>query len=311
MKQCTNNILMVRPASFAPNSETAHSNAFQQKLDYSNDALQTLALREFDQVVKQLIDNHINVYILEDSAVPQKPDAIFPNNWISMHHKGQVIIYPMMAPNRRLEQHLPWRNLLEPHFEISEIFDFSHYENDALFLEGTGSMIFDHIHHAVYASQSIRTDQNLFFKVCETLNYEANFFDAFDQNGKPFYHTNVILSIGDNIAILCDECISSANQRQLIVDKFAATKRNVVFINQRQVNAFAGNVIQLINDKEEHILVISATSWENLNEIQRKTIETTSTVLIAHVPTIEKIGGGSIRCMIAEIFLPTKLNKDC
>lgn len=305
--QVTNIIMMVRPARFKFNRQTAVSNAFQKEiLNLSDEEILTKAQQEFDEFVSLLRINGINVMVIEDSKEPEKPDAIFPNNWISMHQNGQVFLYPMCTPNRRLERRKEVIDEINKKFIINELIDLSSSESENLFLEGTGSIIFDHPSQTAFACISPRTDLNTYIKHCKTLGYEPIYFNSEDINGNLIYHTNVMLTIGVEFAVICLETIKNDLEKKIVVETLKKSGNEIIEISESQMNCFAGNMLQLKNDKDELILVMSLSAYNSLNTKQILQIEKHTKILKANIPTIETIGGGSARCMIAEIFLKEK-----
>lgn len=304
-KQYTSNLLMVRPACFQFNEETATSNAFQKTLaGLSKEDIKQKALDEFDAYVAQLRDIKINVTVIQDTKFPVKPDAIFPNNWISMHADGTIYLYPMQSPNRRQEIRPEILDELRKHFSIRDIVDLSSYIQENKFLEGTGSIIFDHLHKRAYACISPRTNKDLFLDYCKKLNIHAYCFTATDANNKQIYHTNVMLTIGDTFAVICLESIHDETERHVVKSALVASQHEIIDITFEQMNAFAGNMLQVQNEDGKTFLIMSASALDSLTAEQIKQIEKHTSILSVKIPTIEYIGGGSARCMLAEIFLP-------
>lgn len=306
-KQCASHLMMVRPASFQFNSETAVSNTFQKKPEVLSPAqINRKALEEFDNYVARLRANQIKVLVIEDTPAPPKPDAIFPNNWISMHRSGLICLYPMCTPNRRREIRKNILKTLKQYFIVKDIKDISGYSKDNLFLEGTGSIIFDKINKVAYACLSPRTDADLFNVHCHTLGYEPVSFSSYDRNGTLVYHTNVMLTIGDGFAVICLKSIKNLSERKFVKEKLKNTGHEVIDISFEQMNAFAGNMLQVENTAGKPFLVLSETAFNSLTHQQISKIEKYTSLLPVAIPTIETIGGGSARCMIAEIFLNEK-----
>lgn len=305
--QCSGNILMIRPAGFQYNHETAASNAFQQTLEgLSPHELQDKALAEFDAFVTKLRIHDIRVTVIQDTPEPPKPDAIFPNNWISMQANGIVYLYPMNTPNRRLERRDEILEELEKQYEIRQVIDLSESEQEGRFLEGTGSIIFDHPNQTGYACISPRTDKDLFIAHCEQLGYHHIYFHSADKNGKAVYHTNVMLTIGDGFAVVCLESIHDEAERQMLADKLESSGHEIIEISEEQMLQFAGNMLEVKNSQGQPYLVMSESAFRSLNEGQLAQIEKFACILMVSIPTIETIGGGSARCMMAEIFLNEK-----
>lgn len=306
MTQTTNNILVVRPASFGFNQETAGSNSFQKELNVNADEIRIKKLNEFESFVEKLKASGVNVCVFDDTTSPEKPDAIFPNNWISFHTDGTVIIYPMFAENRRQEKRLDFIEKLKKHFIITNIVDLSDYEQEGKYLEGTGSIIFDHISKVAYACISPRTNLELYFKVCTFLNYKAVYFYAHDKSGKEIYHTNVMMCIAEKFAVICMESITNNEERQLVLDSLTSSGHQVIDISFQQMENFAGNMLSLHTLDNSNILALSQSSFDSLRTDQIENIEKYCKPIPLNIKTIETIGGGSARCMIAEIFLQPK-----
>ena len=285
-------VWMVKPALFFSNPETVASNSFQ-KSNASN--LHEQAMLEFDRMVDTLIYNKIHIIISENED-EKAPDAIFPNNWISFHHDKSIIKYPMMAENRRRE-----RNIDLPFFP-DRVVDFSSFENEGMFLEGTGSIVFDHLHRKAYASESVRTDFSLLSMVCDELGYTPVRFSAVDKNGLAIYHTNVIMHIGYGYVVIALDAIPSLEDRDFLVNSFAEDGLEIILISMEQMESFAGNMLQLINAEGERITVCSMTAFDSLSIDQVELLQSHSSLLPIDVSAIELLGGGSVRCMIAEIF---------
>jgi hypothetical protein len=296
---------MVRPASFGWNPQTATSNRFQASTPGTGD-LQPRALEEFDALAAALAAAGVEVHVFEDQVEPCCPDAIFPNNWVSMHADGTVVLYPMLAPNRRLERRRELVSGLEARggFRSRRVLDLSFHELAGHFLEGTGSVVFDHVARIAYACRSLRSDVSVLRELCEELGYEPCAFDAAGSDGTPVYHTNVMLSVGNRYALLADEALP-ARDRGAILERLAATGRRVVTIRLDQMSSFAGNVLELRSRGGRSVLAISERGLRSLAPDQRASLADCVDEFVAvPVPTIEDAGGGSVRCMIAEVFLP-------
>jgi len=303
--QSTNTILLVRPANFKPNTETKQSNEFQKLLsDYSESEISAKALEEFDYFVTTLQKNQINTLVFEDTISPIKPDAIFPNNWVTFHQDGHVVLYPMLAENRRQERRTDIIDALKQKFKIAGVQDFSQYEEQVQFLEGTGSIVFDHVHKIAYACLSPRTSKILFEELCSYLGYKAISFCAFSKNGKEIYHTNVMLCIGDEFAVICLDSIPNKQEKALLINSFTSTGHQIIDITLEQVNRFAGNMLQIKTLNNKKVLVCSEMAFNSLTNIQKEQLEQYCTFVSIPIHTIETIGGGSARCMMAEVFLP-------
>jgi hypothetical protein len=298
----TNHILMIRPIAFTFNTQTAASNSFQ-KHDEANNETQNLALIEFDDLVNKLTNVGVNVTVIDDTIEPHKPDSIFPNNWISFHEKGEVAVYPMQAPNRRLERRFDILDKLGDLFELNEIQDYSAAENENKFLEGTGSMVLDRENKICYACISIRTDLNLLEKFCANFNYKLIHFIANDEFGNAIYHTNVVMSVTSNFIIICIECIPNKNELTQIL---ASTNKQIIEISLAQLNQFSGNVLEVLGTDNIKYLVMSEQAFKAFTHLQIQIIEKYCTILHSPLYTIETNGGGRARCMMAEVFLKFK-----
>lgn len=304
-QQCTTDVLMIRPASFCANAQTAESNRFQQT-SASHANPQQIASTEFDTLATVLRNAGVRVHIFDDSAEPETPDALFPNNWVSFHADGTVVLYPMMAPNRRLERRVDiLESLTRVHgFHASRIVDLSPHENEGRFLEGTGSLVLDRAHRVAYACLSPRTDLQVLGEFSQQLDYEIVAFDATDQLGVPIYHTNVLMSIGSKFAVVCVESIRE-EQRSAVLDSLGATGHTVVEITRPQMHGFAGNILQLATAKGGSVIALSDSAHKAFTAEQRKQLVSLAGPLVsAPISTIETLGGGSVRCMLAEIHLP-------
>lgn len=299
--QSTPNIFMVRPANFGFNEETAASNAFQKKQS-NNDGGQNIVLAEFDKAVNRLRTAGVNVVVFDDTAVPVKPDAIFPNNWISVHQDGTLVLYPMYAPNRRLERRWDIVEQLKSQYDINNIIDLSHYENENRFLEGTGSIVFDHLHKMAYACLSPRTYKQLLEELCDKIGYKSFSFIAQDKAGKEIYHTNVMMCIAEKFAVVCLESIINDEERKHLVETLEHTNHEVIAISLQQMNSYAGNMLSLKSTSGNDLLVMSQSAYDVLNDEQKASINRYSKIVALQIPTIETIGGGSARCMMAEVF---------
>ena len=300
--QTTNNILIVRPSNFVFNAETAGSNAFQNVVNDSDEAIKQKVFEEFEEFAKNLKSKGINVCVVDDTATPQKPDAIFPNNWVSFHADGTVILYPMFAVNRRYERRMDIIEMLKQQFKIKKIVDLSHYEAENKFLEGTGSIVFDHTHKIAYACLSPRTHKDLLIELCEKINYRPIYFYAHDKSGKEIYHTNVMMCVGKTFAVVCLDSITNPDERSAVVDSIFNSKKELIDITFEQMNHFAGNMLELRTADAKGVLALSKSSYHSLSQEQRHALEKHCKLVPLAIQTIETIGGGSARCMIAEIF---------
>lgn len=303
--QTTSNILMVRPANFGFNEQTAESNAFQSlDISLSNQEISEKAIEEFDGFVDKLRAAGINVIVANDSSKPAKPDAVFPNNWVTFHEDGSIITYPMLAEIRRLERQEAILDQVSENFEIKKRQHLEHFEDEKRFLEGTGSMILDRVHKIVYACLSPRTDELLLQEFVELRDYRKLVFHSVDGNNQEIYHTNVMMALGENFVVICLDTIKSKEERQELLNCFSETGKEVIEISIDQMLSFAGNMLQVRNKEGERFLVMSEQAYLSLDTSQINSIERHSNILYSPINTIEKYGGGSARCMIAEVFLP-------
>lgn len=298
-------LLMVRPVRFGYNAETAVNNAFQVA-GQNQEAVQAKALAEFDHFVATLRSHEIDVVVVEDTVEPHTPDSIFPNNWISFHRNSTIILYPMFAENRRLERKETVIEAIKSRFQIDSTIDLTKNEAHNVFLEGTGSIILDRDNKIAYACISPRTDKNLFLEFCEEMGYEPVVFNAVDHKGKDIYHTNVMMCLGDKYAVICLDSIQEADERAVVTGALAQSGKVIVDISFDQMNHFAGNMLQVMNVNGEQFLVMSSQAYASLTQEQVHTLESFNPIIHVPLETIESNGGGSARCMMAEILLPKK-----
>lgn len=308
-KQTTQSILMIRPVQFRMNEQTAINNYYQRKLkDLSKENVNQKAQEEFDAFVNELEKHGIEVIVVEDRLEADTPDSIFPNNWISFHANKEVVLYPMFAENRRKERREDVLDILEEKgFVIDEITDYTSAEEDELFLEGTGSMIFDRENQKVYAALSPRADEQLILEFSEDHEVLPIIFTAYQTVGEerlPIYHTNVMMSVGSTFSVICLDCIDDKQERKMVKKNLQEDGKEIIEITEDQVNKFAGNMLQVHNNKGEQFLVMSSQAFESLEENQIKKIEKHCKIIHSPLYTIEACGGGSARCMMAEVFLP-------
>ncbi|MEJ7625010.1 MAG: arginine deiminase-related protein [Pyrinomonadaceae bacterium] len=297
--------MLIRPLRFGYNRETAETNKFQaQETGVDEDVFSEAALIEFDRFAETLRSSGVNVFVFDDTAEPEKPDAIFPNNWVSFHADATVVVYPMCAANRRPERRPDIIDELRTRFRIDKVIDLSHYETRGRFLEGTGSIVFDHVNRVAYACLSPRTDAGLLAEVCGSLGYRPHSFHASDANGDAIYHTNVMMCVGTGFVVICLASITSADERKSVVKSFEDGNLAIIDITLDQMNCFAGNMLEVAGDGDKNLLVLSATASESLNAAEKDALAEFCTLLPIPIPTIETVCGGSSRCMIAEIFLP-------
>ena len=307
-KQCANTLLMVRPANFGYNPETADNNVFQTNNDsLSIREIADRAMKEFDELLSRLKAASIEVVVIEDSVQPKKTDAVFPNNWFTTHDDGRIILYPMYSPNRRLERRTDIIDYLEESYEVSEVKSYTSHEDKGVILEGTGSMIIDRPNKIIYACLSQRTDQRLLDKLSAELGgYEVIGFVAVDDQDVPYYHTNVIMTLGDDLAIICLESIADPTERARVEEKLKSTGKVIVDISRSQVLKYCGNMLQVNNTNGEQYMVMSQSARDHLTPSQISQIESYVTILSSPIDIIEEYGGGSARCMLAELFLAPK-----
>jgi hypothetical protein len=305
-KQVTSHLMMVRPAAFDFNTQTAKNNAFQdpEAKEIPAKITQADALSEFDDFVAKLREHQVHVTVIEDTLQPHKPDAVFPNNWVSFHEDGKVIMFPIFAENRRHERRIDIIEKLKAEYEVKEVIDLSGYESEGKFLESTGSMIFDRPNGIVYACYSPRTHEDVLSDFVKRFDVEVVAFTATDSEGREIYHTNVMMSIGDTFSVICAESIKSMTERENVLDSLKKTGKEVIEISLEQMGSFAGNMLAIENKLGEKLLVMSEQAFLSLNPEQIERLE--KHVKLVHSPlyTIESNGGGSARCMMAEVFLP-------
>lgn len=304
-KFITNKILMVRPICFAYNEETAVNNHYQKNSNKSGLEIQRQALIEFDNMVEKLKNNGIDVKILQDTELPYTPDSIFPNNWFSTHSNDLTILYPMFAKNRRLERREDIYDFFDNKKEI-KILDYSNLENENIFLEGTGSLVLDRKNKKAYCSLSERADERLLDIFCNDMSYKKIAFHSYQTvkgERKLIYHTNVMMAIAENYALICADAIDDANEREKVLDELKNDRKEIIYISEKQVENFLGNAIELKNKDNQSILVMSLTAFNSLTVEQKESIEKYSLILAVDVSTIEEHGGGSARCMIAELYI--------
>jgi hypothetical protein len=298
--QNTNKILMIRPAAFTYNTQTAGNNLFQ--VAGKADNAQENALKEFDAFVALLRKNGVDVTVIDDTPQPHTPDSIFPNNWISFHENGTEILYPMYAENRRAERKQHVKEIINKNFNKTNIIDLTGFENENLFLEGTGSMVLDRENKIAYACTSPRTNKKVLDVFCETMNYKPCSFNTKDENGNEIYHTNVMMCVADKFVVICLESITDDAEKLHVIDTIKSTTKEIISISLHQMNSFAGNMIQLKNTTGEKLLIMSQQAYESLTSMQITSLEKYNQLVYADLKTIETNGGGSARCMIAEVF---------
>lgn len=307
MKQITDTVFMVRPTQFRLNEQTAVNNYYQDEgvkiIDQNHKAQD-----EFDAFAKALQEKGINVIIISDDDKNDTPDSIFPNNWISTHQNGDVALYPMFAENRRLERRPEVLDRIEKEgFKIVNIVDYTSAEEEGFFLEGTGSLLLDRVNKKAYCSISPRADEELMIEFCEDFEYTPVLFTAFqtvEENRLPIYHTNVMMALGENYAVICLDCIDDKKERKNVLNHLKEDGKEVIAITEDQVNSFAGNMMQVHNSNGERFLIMSDQAYKSLSKDQISKLEKYNEILHPSISTIETLGGGSVRCMMAEVFLP-------
>lgn len=309
MKQTTNSILMIRPVAFRMNEQTAVNNYYQKVLDGLLPAtVNAKAQQEFDVFVEKLSTVGVDVTVVNDIENADTPDSIFPNNWISFHENGDVALYPMFAENRRLERREDILDILEEKgFLINDIMDYTSAEEDGFFLEGTGSLLLDRANGKAYCALSPRADEELFIEFCEDFEFTPVIFEAFhtvNNERKLIYHTNVMMCLGETYAVICADCIDDKKERKMVLDSIKGDEKEVILITEEQLNNFAGNMLEVKGADDRRYLVMSGSAHQSLTKKQIAQLEEHVTILSSSLDTIEACGGGSARCMMAEIFLP-------
>lgn len=306
-KQITDTVLMIRPIRFRTNEETIVNNYFQKGINITQEEINRKAQQEFDMLVQKLKEVGVHVIQVEDIYEQDTPDSIFPNNWISFHNNGDVAIYPMFAENRRRERREDILDIVEEAgFEIENVFDYTEAEDEGIFLEGTGAMVLDRIHRKAYCALSPRASEELFIEFCEDFEYTPVIFRAFQKTDgelKPIYHTNVMMALGRTFAIVCLDTIEDKKERKNVLNHLKEDKKEIITISREQVDYYAGNMLE-VKGKEHSYLVMSQTAYESLTPQQIEAIERHTQILYSDLSTIEICGGGSARCMLAEVFLP-------
>lgn len=292
---------MIRPANCGFNPQTAASNSFQRQIEnLSAEETNNRAVEEFDNLVALLRRNGISVFVAEDTPAPAKPDAVFPNNWVSFHSDGSVFLYPMLSEKRNAERRADIIETLKQDFKVEKIVDLS--DGESRILEGTGSMVFDRANKIIYACLSPRTDENLLEKYALMIDYKPVAFHCSDENGAAVYHTNVVMCVGEKFAVACLDAIKNLAERNLLIESLTETNHEIVEISPAQMNRFAGNMLEVRSNQGKSFTLMSVTAQQSLSENQIAQIEKYTTILSADIATIEAVGGGSVRCMLAEIF---------
>lgn len=308
MQQTTNTILMIRPINFRMNEQTAVNNYYQEELDLKNAEINSKAQQEFDEYVTKLQQFGVQVIVIPDTEELDTPDSLFPNNWISFHEDGTVAFYPMFAENRRLERREDILDILEENgFLIENVVDYSSAEKEEIFLEGTGSLLLDRVNRKAYCALSPRADEDLFIEFCEDFEYTPVLFTAnqtVDKKRKAIYHTNVMMCLAETFAVICLSSIDDKQEQKNVLKHLKEDKKQIIEITEEQVNHFAGNMLQVKGANDERFLVMSQSAFECLTQTQIQQITKHCKIISSSLETIETCGGGSARCMMAEIFLP-------
>lgn len=308
MKQLSPYILMIRPAQFRMNEQTAVNNYFQSQTGLTPKEVVTKAQQEFDAYVAVLRSKGVQVTVVQDTEDPDTPDALFPNNWVSFHSDGTVVLYPMFAENRRLERREAILEILEEDgFLISEVMDYTAAEKENIFLEGTGSLLLDRVNKKAYCALSVRAHEDLFIEFCEDFEYTPVIFNALQTVGDkrlPIYHTNVMMCLAESFAVICLDCIDDKKELKNVLSHLKADGKEVIAISEAQMHAFAGNMLQLLGSNDTPYLVMSTTAYQSLTREQLSKIQAHCEIIHSDLHTIETAGGGSARCMMAEVFLP-------
>ncbi|MCC6260487.1 MAG: amidinotransferase [Anaerolineales bacterium] len=298
-------VVMIRPHQFRSNPQTAADNAFQlAKTELPPETIAQQARDEFDRVVEELTAHGVKVHVFDDFGEKNTPDSVFPNNWFSTHHGGRVALYPMYSPNRRNERRADIIEMLKKEYRVQEVIDYSGLEYDDLFLEGTGAMVFDHVERLAYVSRSNRADPIILERFCTTFGYEPMAFDAMDECGKAIYHTNVMMSVAAEYALICLDLIANTARRNEIQARLTHSGRQVINLSRSQILEFSGNALELTGAKDR-LLIISQRGLNALEAEQIKVIESSAQILPVSIPTIE-LAGGSVRCMLAGIHLTAR-----
>ncbi|MDX1516878.1 MAG: arginine deiminase-related protein [Woeseiaceae bacterium] len=304
--QLAGSVLMIRPARFESNPHTARSNRFQGRTTASAAEQHAAALDEFERLVAALEAGGVRAVVIDDTPEPHTPDAIFPNNWVSFHADGRVVLYPMEAPNRRTERRMDIIEKLndELGFHVSEVVDLSHHERDGHFLEGTGSMVLDRVNRIAYACLSSRTQLDALGDFAQRMDYDVVAFDAVDRDGVPIYHTNVLMNVGERLAVVCAEAIPKQDQRDAVLQSLRGTGHRVLELGYGQMHAFAGNMLELRNAAGDRVVAMSEQAYGSLDDEQLAALVENGDIIRSPIDAIEASAGGSVRCMLAEIHLP-------
>jgi len=293
---------MVEPVAFCVNPQTLATNAFQKISDISAQQMNNLAIQEHRNMVSLLQQHGIKVTVIQDTSIPHTPDSVFPNNWFSTHQDGRIVLYPMCNLNRRAERKPAVLSFLTSLADDGNIVDLTSYEEEKRFLEGTGSLVLDRVNNIAYACISARTDADVMKKWCEIMGYTPILFSAVDRQNKAIYHTNVLMGIGTNWAVVCTDSIADKQERELVVKNLERTQHEIIKISPDQMEHFAGNMLEVRSENGQKYVVMSSTAFSCLNDEQKAIFKKYVEIIIPDIPTIEQAGGGSVRCMMAEIF---------
>lgn len=311
MRQVTNTIVMIRPVQFRMNEQTAVNNYYQEDAGISQEDANKIAKQEFENFVNALKKVGVDVIVIDDDPKNDTPDSIFPNNWVSFHENGDVGVYPMFAVNRRKERRPEILDFIETSgHEIHNIIDYTAAEEEEVFLEGTGSLVLDRVNKKAYCALSPRADEELFIEFCEDFEYTPVIFTAYqtvNEQRLPIYHTNVMMGIAETFAVVCLDCIDDKKERKNVINHLKADNKEIIAINEDQVNNFAGNMLQVVGSGDKRYLVMSTAAFKSLTKDQILKIEKHCSILHSDLNTIETLGGGSARCMMAEVFLPKSM----
>jgi len=306
--QITNTILMIRPVAFRMNEQTAVNNYFQEEIKLEHQLINKKAQKEFDDFVSVLRGKGVHVIVLDDKKENDTPDSIFPNNWISFHSSGTVAVYPMFAANRRKERREDVFDVLEEAgFRIDDIVDYTSAEEEGVFLEGTGSILLDRVHKKAYCALSERANEELFIEFCEDFDCFPVIFTAnqsVDGTRMPIYHTNVMMALAETFAVICLETIDDKKERKNVVEHLKSSNKEIISITEAQMHHFAGNMLQVMGNNDERFMVMSTAAYDSLSKAQIIAINKHCQILHSSLETVETCGGGSARCMMAEVFLP-------
>ncbi len=300
-KQCASHILMIKPVNFFFNKETTDSNVFQKKSELSNNELKKIILNEFEEAIEIIENMGVSINLIDPLLENNIPDQVFPNNWFQVTHDGNLILFPLQSNNRRKERQLYIIDQIKNHYQISDVIDLSNYETNNLFLEGTGSVVLDHNARTAYAVHSSRTSEEVFKKYCNIIDYKDVLFNAYDENGTPVYHTNVLMSIGPGFSVICLDLIPKVERKSVSVS-LIANKLEIIEIEENQMMNFCGNILTLLSENGEYLVVMSERAKLAFRKEQLRVISKYAKIISVPINHIESIGGGGIRCMMAEIF---------